>query len=88
MCSDGTVNDHDRLTYLDAHFRAAHDAPAAMDLRGFFVWSLFDNFVGRGLFAALRDRARRLRHPEAHPKASALWYRDVMAANGLSGPPP
>jgi len=90
MCSDGTVNDHDRLTYLDAHFRAAHDALAAhVDLRGFFVWSLFDNFEwAEGYSQRFGIVHVDFASQKRTPKASALWYRDVMAANGLSGPPP
>jgi beta-glucosidase len=90
MCSDGTVNDHDRLTYLDAHFRAAHDALAAhVDLRGFFVWSLFDNFEwAEGYSQRFGIVHVDFATQKRTPKASALWYRDVMAANGLSGPPP
>ena len=90
MCSDGTVNDHDRLTYLDAHFRAAHAALAAhVDLRGFFVWSLFDNFEwAEGYSQRFGIVHVDFATQKRTPKASALWYRDVMAANGLSGPPP
>ncbi|MGH9006761.1 MAG: GH1 family beta-glucosidase, partial [Acidimicrobiales bacterium] len=42
---DGTIHDNERIAYLDAHLRAAHDAIAkGVDLRGYFVWSLLDNF--------------------------------------------
>jgi beta-glucosidase len=42
---DGTVADGARQEWLDAHLAAALDARAAgVDLRGFFVWSLLDNF--------------------------------------------
>jgi beta-glucosidase len=90
MCSDGTVDDHDRLTYLDAHIRAAHDALAAhVDLRGFFVWSLFDNFEwAEGYSQRFGIVHVDFATQKRTPKASALWYRDVMAANGLNGPPP
>jgi len=90
MCSDGTLNDHDRLTYLDAHFRAAHDAVAAhVDLRGYFVWSLLDNFEwAEGYSQRFGIVHVDFATQERTPKASALWYRDVVAANGLSGPPP
>jgi beta-glucosidase len=90
MCSDGTVNDHDRLTYLDAHFRAAHDALVAhVDLRGFFVWSLLDNFEwAEGYSQRFGIVHVDFATQKRTPKASALWYRGVMAANGLSGPPP
>ncbi|HYT26632.1 MAG TPA: GH1 family beta-glucosidase [Actinomycetota bacterium] len=42
---DGRVRDPRRVAYLDAHFRAAARAIAeGVPLRGYFVWSLLDNF--------------------------------------------
>lgn len=42
---DGEVNDTQRIAYLQRHFAAVHDAMAAgVDVRGYFVWSLLDNF--------------------------------------------
>ncbi|WP_432843159.1 GH1 family beta-glucosidase [Dactylosporangium sp. CA-092794] len=42
---DGHVHDPERIDYLDRHFRAAHRAiEAGVDLRGYFVWTLMDNF--------------------------------------------
>ncbi|HET6954758.1 MAG TPA: GH1 family beta-glucosidase [Acidimicrobiales bacterium] len=90
VAADGRVHDHDRLGYLDAHLRAAHDAIASgVDLRGFFVWSLLDNFewaegytqrfgIVHVDFASLART----------PKASAHWYRDVATANRLDAGPP
>jgi beta-glucosidase len=45
VADDGTVRDAERLDYLRRHFTAAHRAMAqGVDLRGYFVWSLLDNF--------------------------------------------
>jgi beta-glucosidase len=42
---DGLVRDPERVTFLRDHFAAALDAIAAgVPLRGYFVWSLLDNF--------------------------------------------
>lgn len=42
---DGAVHDPDRIDYLRRHFTAAHRAMSrGVDLRGYFVWSLLDNF--------------------------------------------
>lgn len=42
---DGRVQDVDRVDYLNRHFTAAHRAIArGVDLRGYLVWSLMDNF--------------------------------------------
>lgn len=39
------VQDDERVDYLRRHFTAAHRAMRqGVDLRGYFVWSLFDNF--------------------------------------------
>jgi beta-glucosidase len=85
LTADGRVRDADRRAFFDAHLRAAHDAIAAgVDLRGFFVWSLLDNFEWaegfRQRFGIVHvDFATQQRSP----KDSAIWYRDVMRANGL-----
>jgi beta-glucosidase len=42
---DGAVHDPKRVDYLRRHFVAAHRAMArGVDLRGYLVWSLLDNF--------------------------------------------
>jgi len=42
--TEGT-DDQFRVDYLDSHLRAVHDAlGAGVDVRGYFVWSLLDNF--------------------------------------------
>ena len=80
---DGRVHDPERRAYLDAHLRACHEAMAAgVDLRGFFVWSLLDNFewaegYGQRFGIVHVDFATQRRTP----KASALWLRDVIATN-------
>ena len=82
---DGRVADRDRIGYLAAHLRASHEAIAlGVDLRGYFVWSLMDNFEWAEGYARrfgivhvdFRTGRRTL-------KDSALWYRDVIARNGL-----
>jgi beta-glucosidase len=43
--SDGSISDQPRIGYLDSHIRAVHDAiTAGVDVRGYFVWTLMDNF--------------------------------------------
>ncbi len=42
---DGAVNDQVRIDYLDQHFHAAKRAmEAGVPLKGYFVWSLLDNY--------------------------------------------
>lgn len=45
LVMDGAVHDVERTDYLQRHFTAAHRALCAgVDLRGYQVWSLLDNF--------------------------------------------
>jgi beta-glucosidase len=45
IAADGTVHDEDRISYLQEHLAAARRAIAdGVKLRGYFVWSLLDNF--------------------------------------------
>jgi beta-glucosidase len=82
---DGFVDDVDRVAYLAGHLHAAHRALAAgVNLRGYFVWSLLDNFE----WAEGYDRRFGLVYVDyatlqRTPKRSALWYSAVIAANGL-----
>ena len=42
---DGRIEDYLRVDYYRTHLRAAHDAMRrGVDLRGYFAWSLLDNF--------------------------------------------
>jgi len=82
---EGRVNDPERIDYLAAHFRAARAAiDGGVDLRGYFVWSLLDNFewdsgyaMRFGLVFVDYSTQRRV------PKSSALWYQEVIRANGI-----
>jgi beta-glucosidase len=82
---DGTVRDPDRIGFVDAHLRACHRAvTAGVPLRGYFAWSLLDNFewgwgYGKrfGMVYVDYPTQRRI------IKSSATWYSDVIARNGL-----
>jgi len=82
---DGRIADRDRIEFLAGHLRAGHEAISlGVDLRGYFVWSLLDNFEWAegyanrfGIVHVDFDTGRRTL------KDSALWYRDVIARNGL-----
>jgi beta-glucosidase len=84
--ADGEVADTDRIEFLDAHLRAGHDAIAAgVPLRGYFAWSLMDNFewahgYGKRFGLVRVDYATQRRIP----KASARWYATVIRDNGLA----
>ncbi|NUW36707.1 beta-glucosidase [Nonomuraea sp. SMC257] len=82
---DGRVHDAERVSFLEGHLREAHRAiEAGADLRGYLVWSLLDNFEWaegyRRRFGIVHvDYATQARTP----KDSALWFRNVIARNGL-----
>ncbi|MCB8969023.1 MAG: beta-glucosidase [Ardenticatenaceae bacterium] len=89
--SDGPdANDHvadtRRITYLRDHFAAAWRAlQNGVPLAGYFVWSLMDNFEwARGYTQRFGLVWIDYETQQRIPKASALWYRDVIAANGVN----
>ena len=79
-CAYDGLDDRDRITYLDGHLRALHRAvEAGVDVRGYFVWSLMDNFEWAEGYA----RRFGLIHvdfatQERTPKASYDWYRKLL----------
>ncbi len=78
----GVIDDQPRITYLDRHIRAVADAmTAGVDVRGYLVWSLMDNFewaegYHQRFGLAYVDFETQCRTP----KASFAWYRDMIAA--------
>jgi beta-glucosidase len=84
----GAVHDLDRIAYLDGHLRASRDAIAdGVDLRGFFVWSLLDNFEWAEGYAE-RFGIVPVDFATQHrtPKASARWFGEVASTNTLPAP--
>ncbi|MFI7451844.1 GH1 family beta-glucosidase [Nonomuraea sp. NPDC049714] len=85
VVEDGRVHDADRVSFLQGHLREVGRAiEQGADLRGYLVWSLLDNFEWaegyRRRFGIVHvDYATQTRVL----KDSALWYRDVIAANHL-----
>jgi beta-glucosidase len=78
---DGTVDDRERIAYLDGHIAAMERAMAeGVDVRGYYVWSLLDNFEWAegyhqrfGLVHVDFATQRRT------PKASYHWFRERIA---------
>ncbi|MFJ6198130.1 GH1 family beta-glucosidase [Micromonospora sp. NPDC092111] len=85
---DGRVRDVERLDYLHRHLAAAHDAiTAGVDLRGYFVWSLLDNFE----WAYGYDKRFGLIHVDYRTqrrtvKDSGRWYGRAIARGGVDRP--
>jgi beta-glucosidase len=78
------VEDPERRAYLEEHIAAVHRAvEAGADVRGYFAWSLLDNFEWEhgyskrfGLVYVDYPTQRRVL------KRSAIWYRDLIAEQG------
>jgi beta-glucosidase len=83
---DGQIHDTNRIDYFDGHLRACLDAIShGVDLRGYFAWSLMDNFEWAEGYAKRFgivhvDYATQRRVP----KDSARWYQEVIRRNGLT----
>ncbi|MBV8099499.1 MAG: beta-glucosidase [Verrucomicrobia bacterium] len=80
--SDGSINDHERTEYIQKHLSAVAEARnAGVDIRGYFVWSLLDNFE----WAYGYDPRFGLVHvdyatQQRTPKASFRWYQQFVRA--------
>jgi beta-glucosidase len=82
--ANGAISDHRRVEYLHDHLLAARRAiDAGVDLRGYFLWSLLDNFEWQsgyskrfGVVHVDFDTQRRT------PKASSQFYSSVIRSNG------
>lgn len=80
------VDDEDRTSYLASHLRAAHAAiTAGVDLRGYFCWSLMDNFEWAEGYAKRFgivhvDYDTQVRTP----KMSARWFSEVARSNAIA----
>ncbi len=84
LTEDGRIEDPDRVLYLRNHFLNAHRAVSeGVPLRGYFVWSLLDNFEWfRGyakrfglIYVNYYNDLQRI------PKLSAHYFREVCRRN-------
>ncbi len=81
----GEVHDPRRVDYLRRHIAAVHRAiERGVDVRGYFVWSLLDNFEWAygyskrfGIVYVDFETQQRVL------KDSAAWYADVIARNSV-----
>jgi beta-glucosidase len=82
---NGHVLDHDRISYLEDHISAVRDAmDANVNVQGYFVWSLLDNFEWSfgysrrfGIVWVDFPTGTRL------PKASFDWYANLVRSNAV-----
>ena len=80
---DGKVHDPNRIDFLDRYLRELKRAASEIDLRGYFHWSLTDNFEWEkgyterfGLIYVDFQTQKRV------PKDSAFHYREMISTNG------
>jgi beta-glucosidase len=78
------VPDPLRVAYYRDHLRAAHRAiGAGVDLRGYFAWSLLDNFEWAHGYAMRFGLVHvDYRTQKRTPKESAQFYSEVIRSNG------
>jgi beta-glucosidase len=85
LSEDGQVHDPERIAYLEQHLaQVARALEAGVPVRGYFLWSLMDNFewamgysMRFGIVYTDYETLRRI------PKDSARWYAEVIERNGL-----
>lgn len=85
--TDGRIRDRDRIGYLRDHLVALWRAlQAGVDVRGYYAWSLLDNFEWAegytkrfGLVYVDYATQRRI------PKDSFFWFREVVRSNRVIG---
>jgi len=79
------VADEERVKFVAAHLRAAHAALAeGVDLRGYFYWSLLDNFEWAEGYAKRFGLVHvDFATQERTLKRSARFYADVISNNGV-----
>ncbi|MFL6143514.1 MAG: GH1 family beta-glucosidase [Labedaea sp.] len=85
--ADGAVRDLERISYLRDHLATVHEAiGSGIDLRGYFVWSLLDNFEWAYGYSK-RFGIVHVDYPSQARvwKDSAHWYRQVIRDNGING---
>jgi beta-glucosidase len=89
VVDDDRVDDPARVSFLTRHFAAAADAlDDGVPLRGYFIWTLMDNFEwAHGtskrfgiIHTDYRTQRRRI-------KASGSWYSDLIAAHRTAHAP-
>ena len=85
VTAEGEVDDPARLSYIKSHLEMVYRAiQADVPVKGYFVWSLFDNFEWSfgyskrfGIVFVDFETQKRI------PKSSAKWYARVVKENSI-----
>ena len=83
---DDPVHDPARIAYLRDHLKAVHEAIArGADVRGYFVWSLLDNFEwAEGYTQRFGIVSVDFATQARTPRDSARFYGEVVRSNGAA----
>jgi beta-glucosidase len=82
----GTVNDLERISYLEKYLEAIHKAKAqGANVQGYFIWSLLDNFEWAEGYEK-RFGIVYIDYPtqKRTPKASYYWYQKAIREGGFN----
>jgi beta-glucosidase len=81
----GKVHDAERVAFLRGYLLACHEAiESGVDLRGYFAWSLMDNFEwAHGFTQRFGMHYVDYETGERYPKDSAAAYAKIIADNGV-----
>jgi beta-glucosidase len=84
---DGKIHDERRMDYLRQHFIAVRQAMQdGVDIRGYFVWSLLDNFEwGHGFTKRFGIIHVDYTTQKRKIKDSGEWYAGVIRSNQVEG---
>jgi beta-glucosidase len=80
-----TADDRERIEFISEALQGLHRCIAdGIDVRGYFVWSLLDNFEWhRGFESTLGLCAVDRQTFDRRPKPSAFWFGEVAKNNAL-----
>lgn len=84
ISSDGKVHDPNRITFIESYLKQLKKASAdGVDIRGYFHWSLLDNFEWHSgyaerfgmIYVDYQTQKRII-------KDSGFWYKNIISTNG------
>ena len=86
ISSDGKVHDPNRIAFVESYLKQLKKASAdGVDIRGYFHWSLMDNFEWHSGYA---DRFGMIyvdyQTQKRIIKDSGYWYKNIISENGES----
>ncbi len=86
---EGEIKDPERVGYIEAHLQAAHRAISqGADLRGYFCWTLVDNFEwAAGYSQRFGIVWVDFKTQERIPKTSAKWFGAWLPATASCSSP-